>query len=175
MIIDLAEWLWDHWQEVTLNAVLLFILRRFIITELSRILRFNHTDAVLYNLKIIMREIGVESEWRSSLPMNGFRITLPQLSKKLCSYSRKDIKHLKIRRKTKMKSKLLSRKLWMAIFGALLPVLNQYFNLGLNTDTVIASAGAIVAYIIGQAHVDAKVVQNANTTVQSDPNKFIQG
>lgn len=52
--------------------------------------------------------------------------------------------------------KLKSRKLWMAIFGALLPIINEEFNLGLNTDTVIASVGAIIAYIIGQAHVDAK-------------------
>jgi len=165
MIFDIAEWIYEHRAEITLNGILLLILRRFIIAELKRILRFNRTDAVLHNLKIIMREIGVESEWRSNLPMNGFAFTLPQLSKKLSLFSFKDMKHPKTRRKTKMKSKLLSRKFLMAILAAVLPIVNQEFNLGLNTDTVIAVIGGISVYILGQAHVDKAIVQNGGNPV----------
>jgi hypothetical protein len=121
----------------------------------------------------IMKALGVGDKWKDG-PKFGLKTTDLLNLRRFFLLSRKEaIQNL--RRKKKMKSKLLSRKLWMAIFGALLPVINQEFNLGLNTDTIIASAGAIVAYIIGQAHVDAKTAQNANIPVKSDPNKFIQG
>jgi hypothetical protein len=125
------------------------------------------------NQRRIMDHLGVEGEW--PIPQRTLPQMVQQSLRKLYSSSRKETQQGNRRRKKKMKSKLLSRKLWMAIFGALLPIINQEFNLGLNTDTIIASAGAIVAYIIGQAHVDAKVAQNANTPVKSDPNTFIQG
>lgn len=125
------------------------------------------------NQQRIMAKLGVEGEW--GIPQKTLLQMVQQRLKKLYLSLRKETQQGNQRRNKKMKNKLLSRKLWMAIFGALLPVLNQEFNLGLNTDTVIASAGAIVAYILGQAHVDAKTAQNMTTPVQSDPNQFIQG
>ena len=53
-------------------------------------------------------------------------------------------------------NKLKSRKFWMAILAVVLPVINEQFNLGLDNSTVIAAIGGLVAFIIGEAHVDAK-------------------
>jgi hypothetical protein len=120
---------------------------------------------IAFNVNEIMEKLGVESKW--SIQEIGSTHTVQRNSKPWLTIFTKVIQKMKSlypRRKKKMKSKLLSRKLWMAIFGALLPVINQEFNLGLNTDTIIASAGAIVAYIIGQAHVDAKTAQNGGAS-----------
>jgi hypothetical protein len=60
-----------------------------------------------------------------------------------------------LRRLTKM-NKWTSRKFLMAILAAILPIINSEFNLGLDTNVVIAAIGGIVAFILGEAHVDAK-------------------
>lgn len=74
--------------------------------------------------------------------------------------------------------KLKSRKLWMALLAAILPIINTEFSLGLDTSSIIAVIGAIATYILGQAHVDGKRVQNGGTaneptqpTVTIDNNK----
>jgi hypothetical protein len=56
--------------------------------------------------------------------------------------------------------KLKSRKLWMALLAAVLPIINTEFALGLDTNSVLAVIGVIATYILGQAHVDAKKEQN---------------
>ncbi|WP_047154751.1 hypothetical protein [Aneurinibacillus tyrosinisolvens] len=52
--------------------------------------------------------------------------------------------------------KLKSRKLWMAIVIAALIVANQGFGLHIPEQGVMSMAGVIMAYIFGQAYVDAK-------------------
>lgn len=176
MIIDLAEWLWDHWQEITLNALLLFILRRFIIKELSQLLRPSQTEAILSNQKVIMRVTGVESEWKSNLPMNGFKITLPQLSKKLYLFSLMDTKHLKIRRKTKMNTNINYATLIPTILGAAKLIL-QTFGIDIPDATIneIVNGAAAVGTIIGIFMAHRKQVLVPTQAITSDPNKFIQG
>jgi hypothetical protein len=173
MIIELFEWLWEHWEEVTLNALLLFILRKFILTEIKLILRIGSNDtAVLANLKVIMRELGVEKEWSSH--EHGLNFMALRNSKKwLPMFMVATQKQKSISRRKRIMDKLKSRKLWMAIFGALLPIINEEFNLGLNTDTVIASVVAIVGYVLGQAHVDAKKVgvDNVKPTIDGSSDK----
>jgi hypothetical protein len=55
--------------------------------------------------------------------------------------------------------KLKSKKLWLALLGAVIPVINQQFNLHLDTDTVLGIEGVIGVAIGGIAHVDAKLAQ----------------
>lgn len=101
MITELILWVWDHKEEVTFNTLLLFILRRYILKELAKLIRPSRTDAVLHNQKIILRELGVESEWKSSLPMNGLKIKLPRTLRRLYLFSRMVTRtHRKTRRKT---------------------------------------------------------------------------
>ena len=52
--------------------------------------------------------------------------------------------------------RLKSRKLWMAVAGAALVVLNEGLGLNIPEDAVLALAGIIIAYILGQGVVDAQ-------------------
>ena len=51
--------------------------------------------------------------------------------------------------------KLKSRKLWLAVVGGLLVVLNEGLGLGIDSEAVLALAGIIIAYVLGQSGVDA--------------------
>ena len=53
------------------------------------------------------------------------------------------------------KEKLTSRKFWMAVISALLVVANDGLGLGINADVVIPFAAIVIAYILGEAYVDA--------------------
>jgi hypothetical protein len=56
--------------------------------------------------------------------------------------------------------KLKSRKLWLALLGALLPIIAQGLTgeVGWN-ETVMASAAIIMSYIFGQGYVDGKALE----------------
>lgn len=54
-----------------------------------------------------------------------------------------------------MSDKLKSRKFWLAIFGAVLPIINDTFKIGLNPTEVVAAVAALAAFIIGESAVDA--------------------
>jgi uncharacterized membrane protein YqaE (UPF0057 family) len=47
------------------------------------------------------------------------------------------------------------KKWWMAIVGVAVPVLNNIFDLGLETEAVIGIVLVVVGYIIGEAWTDA--------------------
>lgn len=53
-----------------------------------------------------------------------------------------------------MKSKLLSRKFILAVVTAVLIVLNDGLDLGIDSQTVLAFAGIIATYIVGESAVD---------------------
>ena len=48
--------------------------------------------------------------------------------------------------------RLKSRKFWMALLGAILPVLNEQLGLKIPVESVLV----VIAYILGQSYVDAK-------------------
>ncbi|MUT66002.1 hypothetical protein GOM71_08670 [Paenibacillus sp. NEAU-GSW1] len=52
--------------------------------------------------------------------------------------------------------KLKSRKFILAVVGAGLIVANDGLDLGINSDTVIAFAGLLATWIVGESAVDAK-------------------
>lgn len=55
-----------------------------------------------------------------------------------------------------MANRWTSRKFWMAVVGALLLVANEGLGLNIPEDTVTAFAGLLIAWILGEAHVDAQ-------------------
>ena len=63
-----------------------------------------------------------------------------------------------------MNDKLKSRKFWMALFGAVLPIVADYLT-GSQAlpEALQASIAVIISYIFGQAYVDSKV------TLPADP------
>lgn len=77
-----------------------------------------------------------------------------------------------------MKSKLLSRKFILAVVSAALVILNDGLDLGIDKDTVIAFAGIVATYILGESAVDvAKKPTTGGTSNDStfstpiEPNK----
>jgi hypothetical protein len=67
-------------------------------------------------------------------------------------------------RRTKFMERLKSRKFWLAIVGALIPVINQEFNLNLDSNTILGILGLLATTIAGFAHVDAKKAQSGGAT-----------
>lgn len=69
---------------------------------------------------------------------------------------------------------LKSQKLWLALLGAVIPVINVEFGLNLDSTTIIVMISSIIAGIAGIAHVDAKQVKATVTAVKvavtADPN-----
>lgn len=69
---------------------------------------------------------------------------------------------------------LKSQKLWLALLGAIIPVINVEFGLNLDSTTIIVMVSSIIAGIAGIAHVDAKTASAAVKAVKvnltADPN-----
>ncbi|MED0678633.1 hypothetical protein P4S83_16610 [Aneurinibacillus thermoaerophilus] len=55
-----------------------------------------------------------------------------------------------------MKNKLKSRKFWMAVVTAGLVIANEGLELNLPSESILSISGLVIAYILGQSHVDAK-------------------
>lgn len=55
-----------------------------------------------------------------------------------------------------MKAKLGSRKFLVTLAGVITVVANNYFDLKLSNESVLGIVSMIAAYVLGQAHVDAK-------------------
>ena len=59
--------------------------------------------------------------------------------------------------------KLKSRKFWMAVVGALTPIMAQFFSQEINLEqSLVATSAILISYIFGQAYVDAKSVGAAS-------------
>lgn len=63
--------------------------------------------------------------------------------------------------------KLKSRKFWMAVITAILVILNDGLELGIEQDTVLTFAGLVISWIIGESAVDTARARGAkqNDTV----------
>jgi len=58
--------------------------------------------------------------------------------------------------------KLKSRKFWLAILGALMPIVGGYVSQSLSLEQALsASSAVLIAYIVGQAYVDGKEKESA--------------
>ncbi|MBW2672755.1 MAG: hypothetical protein JRD89_04955 [Deltaproteobacteria bacterium] len=49
-----------------------------------------------------------------------------------------------------------SRKWWAALIGVIVPLLNHYCGLDMSVEDIYAIVVPIVAYILGESHVDAR-------------------
>ena len=59
-----------------------------------------------------------------------------------------------------MTDKLKSRKFWMALLGALLPIIGAALTKELNWgDAITRSVAVVVTYLAGQAYADGKAVE----------------
>ncbi len=63
-----------------------------------------------------------------------------------------------LQRRMSMRSKLLSRKLWMTIIGSVILVLNQQLGWSLSADSLIGIGSLFMSFILGQSVVDTNGV-----------------
>ena len=67
--------------------------------------------------------------------------------------------------------KLKSRKFWLALLGALLPVVASFLTGEVDPETAVKSSSAILAsYILGQGYVDAQAAKLSAPEAASDDN-----
>jgi len=60
-----------------------------------------------------------------------------------------------------IKSKVVSRKFWMAVVGALAPIALETMSGSIDPATALyASTTVIVSYILGQAYTDGQIASN---------------
>jgi hypothetical protein len=110
-------------------------------------------EALFHNLKTIMEDRGLGDQWRDG-PKHGFKSTdLPNLKPLLLMFLKAMLnpKSHYLRRKKIMS---ISRKLLMAVFGAIILVLNQQLGWSLDPDSIIGACSLIISFIIGQSIVD---------------------
>lgn len=63
--------------------------------------------------------------------------------------------------------KFKSRKFWLAVVSAILVVLNDGLELGVDSETVLAFAGIVATWIIGESAIDT-----ARTKKEDDSEKL---
>lgn len=56
----------------------------------------------------------------------------------------------------KIKETLSSRKFIVTLAGVITVIANDYFQLGLNQETVLSVVSMVVGYVLGQGYVDGK-------------------
>lgn len=60
----------------------------------------------------------------------------------------------------KFKETITSKKFLVTVSGVIVVIGNDYFGFNLDKETVIGVVTMVSAYVLGQAHVDGKKVQN---------------
>src|SRR5690348_647742 len=163
ILIDLIEWIYDHWQEVTFNAVLLLLLRKFIMAEVHKLLYFNRDEEMKWIREKVEKLSG--ETFHSRQPF--YKRAWIRYTEKFTFYSRKATKsENQPRRKINMNflKNNVSKKLVVAIVTILLGALNTKLGLGMSDETIIVIASTAAVYIAGQAHVDSKNVQSGGQT-----------
>lgn len=155
IVLDLIYWICDHWEEVTLNSVLLLLLRKFIMSEVHKLLFINR-DEELHWIRIKLEGLTGE-KWSGQQPI--WKRVETRYIKSYYSYLRKISKR---QRRMKMLTDIfktsVSKKLTALILGAAVAALNKKFNLDLTPNELLGFLIIVGSYIIGQSHVDAKKV-----------------
>jgi hypothetical protein len=168
LFIEAFKWIFrDH---PTLLAVLVLLFRqnsikRIINRQLPRQFRDNLESDVaeikqgIDDLKVHMGVVV------SNTQLNGLK-TIPILSYKRFFLLLQTISNRK--RRMIFMEKLKSRKFWLTILAALIPIINTEFNINLDLGSIIAIMTAIMSGVGFLAHVDAKKVL-ANIVHPSKP------
>lgn len=145
ILLDLLFWICDHWEEVTLNSVLLLLLRKFILSEVHKILYFNRDGEIEWMRKKLEGLTG--EKWSGQLP-----IWKRVESRYIKKYSLFSLAALEQKRRKQIVA--ISRKLFMALFGAIIVVLNQQLGWSLDAESIYGAGSLIISYILGQSLVD---------------------
>jgi hypothetical protein len=157
LLIEIADWTWEHRGEVTLNALLLLILRKFIIREFHKVLHLGREGELRW---LILKVEELTGEKYNGQPAFLKTVKIRYI-KNYSTYLPKVIELVYQQRRKKKMNALKSTKFWLAIIGAIIPVLNNEFGVHLDSSTILGILGLFATAIAGIAHVDAKKAQNA--------------
>lgn len=162
-IIDSIHTIIKNGFTLTSAGAILFLLlkQRKMKRQLKKFLPFMFADeeanpVYVQNQLIIMKALGVEPWDGQELPKSPIQTNLKKSSISLWG-------------EMKMKNKFKSRKFILAVVSAVLIVLNDGLDLGINSETVIAFAGIVAVWITGESVVDAK---RAKTTTEDGSNQY---
>ncbi|WP_199614622.1 hypothetical protein [Paenibacillus alkalitolerans] len=131
-------------------------------------------DAELENQRLIMAHLGVKG-WVAPNSISYSQVSVTKSKSPFIShlgafiivlFARLNILFRtlgnNLRRNNFMKNKFKSRKFWMAVITAVLIVLNDGLELGIDNETVLTFAGLVATYILGETAVDATRAKNNN-------------
>lgn len=196
LIIDLAweiaKWAWEHRKEgltwATITSLLWVIVdkmgRKLITNQLKRL--FHVQDKSEFKTYVANQK-RIESKLDALLSAGGVQWNAEEhaltgnMEKSLSRPLQADIFHadsvgVSIRRMNnllkwrmkRMKSKFTSRKFILAVVSAILIILNDGLELGIDSQTVLAFAGLVATYIVGESAVDvARKPAGGTTNAQS--------
>lgn len=176
-LIDILHSLWRNGFSLTaLGAVVFVILRQrkvkrklqrlvpMLFSEDSEVKEYvQNQKVIIRNLKILFTFLGVEGEWNAGTSQSekkDCRVRFTSLPKAgwLARYAGLFIPKQRIFqfRKEKMNmNKFKSRKFILAVVGAILIILNDGLDLGIDSNTVLAFAGLLATWIVGESAIDA--------------------
>jgi len=60
-------------------------------------------------------------------------------------------KSLKEANMEKVKAGIKTTEFWLALLGAILPVMNTYLGLNIPTESIISIAGIVISYVLGRS------------------------
>lgn len=165
LIIEMAHTLWKNGFSLTALGTAVFVLlrQRKVKKRLRRYIPWlldddSEVKAYIHNQHLIMERLGITSAPTLEI---GSKDSVEKkrwlLSRRLMvlSVAQDAEQSTHSRRKILMK-KLKSRKFILAVVGAALIIANDGLDLGINSDTVLAFAGLLATWIVGEAAVDAK-------------------
>ncbi len=120
---------------------------------------------IAFNINELMEKLGVDSKWNLQ-EIGSTRMVQPK-SKLWFLFSQV----VTIQRRIKIMQKLYSRKFWLTILAALIPVINKEFDINLDLPTMIMIVTALMSGVAALAHVDAKKVL---ATIKRDTQTIVQ-
>jgi hypothetical protein len=188
---DLVEYVLENWQTLTWKGMLVFIVIRLLPRYLWKALRPRVVELLHLNdevkeyvsnqkmidkkIDLILERMGIE--WDAAkfhmkpYPSNGkTSYTSPWAALFIAHFAR--IRTIfNIKRGMKNMQKLKSRKFALAVVAAVLVILNDGLELGVDSNTVMSFAAIVVGYIFAEAHVDGKKVQPVEKPL--DDSEFI--
>lgn len=171
LLLEILSWAWEHKGEITLNGILLLILRKFIITEIHKTIHFGREEEVEWILSKVEHLTG---ETFSHQPI--LKQVQTRYIKRFYLYLRKVIQSVnQLRRNMKMNQNINWVTLGISLLGVLKLVLQPLgFDFSHITDQQVNDIANGVATIVSIWGV-IKSHQKTPDPQQPKSQNFIQG
>lgn len=164
LLLELIEYIWEHPGEITLNAVLLLLLRKFIMSEVHKLLHMGRDGELRWIRERVERLTGETYDGQPAF----LKTVRTRYIGRFYFYSRTETGQGEGKLKTLISAltSSFSKKLAALIITAAISALNNKFGLELNSETIYGLYAVTIAYIAGQSHVDAKrLISNATNNL----------